>query len=320
MIISASRRTDIPRFYFDWLLNRLGDGFALVRNPMNFHQVSRALLSPEVVDCIVFWTKNPGPMLGKLDYIKDYPYYVQFTINPYGTEMECALPPKDRLVETFRRLADRTSAQQAVWRYSPVLLSGTYPAEAHLEFFTKTAEALRGYTEQCKLSFIDFYPKIRKRMEAHGVSALTEGKKADLAQQLAEIGRKNGIEVSACGNLDLAAAGIPRAKCIDDALVSRITGWRLRLKRDTGQRDDCYCVKSVDIGAYDTCGNGCRYCYANASDGAVERNRAGYDPAAPMLCGTLLPEDRVAQRTAKSDRCRQVSLFDLDAEQGEKWQ
>ena len=320
MIISASRRTDIPRFYFDWFLNRLKSGFVLVRNPMNFHQVSRIPLSPEVVDCIVFWTKNPEPMLGKLDHLKNYPYYVQFTVNPYGPEMECALPPKERLVETFRRLADRTGARQTVWRYSPVLLSRTYPPEAHLEFFTKTAEALRGYTEQCKLSFLDLYPKIRTRMAAHGIFTLAEEAQTDLARKLAEIGRKNGIEVSACGTPGLAAAGIPQAKCIDGALVSRITGWRLRLKRDTGQRDDCYCVKSVDIGAYDTCGNGCRYCYANASDGAVERNRAGYDPAAPMLCGTLLPEDRVAQRAAKSDRCRQVSLFDLDAEQGEKWQ
>lgn len=314
MIVSASRRTDIPRFYFDWLLNRLGEGFALVRNPMNFHQVSRVPLSPEVVDCIVFWTKNPEPMLEKLDCLKNYSYYVQFTINPYGPEMECTLPLKERLVKTFQRLADQTSARQAVWRYSPVLLSESYPPEAHLEFFTKTAEALRGYTKQCKLSFLDFYPKIKKRMAVHGVSAVPEKEKILLARQLAEIGRKNGIEVSACGNLDLAAAGIPQAKCIDDALISKITGFQYRLKKDPGQRGDCYCVKSMDIGAYDTCGNGCLYCYANVSDDTVKKNMTGYDPHTPMLCGTLLPGDKVTERAAKPGRIRQVSLFDKETE------
>lgn len=319
MIISASRRTDIPRFYFEWFLNRLADGFVLVRNPMNYHQVSRVPLSPEVVDCIVFWTKNPEPMLEKLDCLGSYPYYVQFTLNPYGNEMECALPPKERLITTFRRLAEQVGPQRAVWRYSPVLLNEAYTAEAHLEFFTKTAKALQGYTEQCKLSFIDLYPKIRKRMAAHGVSAVAAGEQIALAREFAEIGRRNGIEVSACGTLDLAAAGVPPAKCIDDALISRITGYRYRLKKDPGQRSDCYCVKSVDVGAYDTCGNGCRYCYANVSDETVKKNMESYDPHAPMLCGTLLQGDKVAQRAAKSDRAGQMSVFDMDAGQEETW-
>ena len=168
-----------------------------------------------------------------------------------------------------------------------------------MNFLPKRRRPSGAIRSRCKLSFIDFIPRSGSVWRRTGFPRLRKERRRTLHSSLRRLAGKNGIEVSACGNLDLAAAGIPRAKCIDDALVSRITGWRLRLKRDTGQRDDCYCVKSVDIGAYDTCGNGCRYCYANASDGAVERNRAGYDPAAPMLCGTLLPEDRVAQRAAK---------------------
>ena len=309
MIVSASRRTDIPRFYFDWFLNRLNDGYALVRNPMNFSQVSRVPLDPEVVDCIVFWTKNPAPMLGKLDGLKGYPYYVQFTLNPYGNEMECALPPKEELFDTFKRLSERIGPERTVWRYSPVLLSEAYTPETHLAFFERAARTLNGYAKQCKLSFLDMYAKIRKRMHAMGVSEAAGEVNVHLAQKFAALGAENGIEVSACGNLDLAAAGIPPAKCIDDALISKITGFRYSLKKDPGQRADCYCVKSVDVGAYDTCANGCQYCYANASESTVRRSMAEYDPRSPMLCGTLLPGDKVTERRVKSDREGQTTLF-----------
>lgn len=309
MIVSASRRTDIPRFYFDWFLSRLADGFVLVRNPMNFHQVSRVPLSPETVDCIVFWTKDPAPMLAQLYRLEPYPYYIQFTVNPYGGETERALPPKKTLLDTFRRLAERIGPERMVWRYSPILISADYTAERHLEFFGETAQVLRGYTKQCKMSLLDLYPKIRKRMAACGVTAAGQSGGEALALRLAEEGRRNGIEVSACGSPSLAAAGLPQAKCVDGALITRITGLRYNLKKDAGQRASCACVKSVDIGAYDTCGNGCRYCYANVSDEAVRRNRAAYDPRAPLLCSRLLPEDKVTEREAKSDRAGQLSLF-----------
>lgn len=309
MIVSASRRTDIPRFYFDWFLNRIKDGYALVRNPMNFNQVSRVPLAPDVVDCIVFWTKNPAPMMGRLDELSGYPYYVQFTINPYGSEMECALPPKKELFDTFHRLADRIGPERAVWRFSPVLLNETYTEEKQLAFFEHAAVTLRGYTKQCKLSFLDLYAKIRKQMRVMGVLENAEEINVRLAKEFAVIGKENGIEVAACGNLDIAAAGIPTAKCIDGELISKITGYRYNFKKDPGQRTDCYCAKSVDIGAYDTCGNGCRYCYANASALAVRRNMREYDVHSPMLCGILMPGDKVTERKTKSDREGQLTLF-----------
>ena len=107
MIISASRRTDIPSFFSDWIINRFRERYACVRNPMNFHQVSRIRLSPDVVDCIVFWSKNPAPMLDRLDALKDYMFYFQFTLNAYGRDLEAALPAPAVRIRTFQALSER---------------------------------------------------------------------------------------------------------------------------------------------------------------------------------------------------------------------
>lgn len=106
MIISASRRTDIPAYYAEWFERRVRDGFLWVRNPMNARQVSEVSLDLSVVDCIVFWTKNPIPLLERLDSFAGYPYYVQFTLTGYGRDIEPGLPDKqERLVPAFRQLA-----------------------------------------------------------------------------------------------------------------------------------------------------------------------------------------------------------------------
>lgn len=309
MIISASRRTDIMRYFFDWFLERLKEGFVLVRNPMTARQVSRVPLNPDVVDCIVFWTKNPAPALDRLDEMEPYPYYVQYTVNPYGGDIECNLPPKPELLDTFRRLSDRLGPDRVVWRYSPVLYSAQYTEERHKEAFAEFAGKLQGYTKQCKLSFLDLYSKIRKRMYDMDIHGGIADQNSQLARELAGIGKTHGIEVSACGSIDFAAAGIPPAKCIDDQLISKITGYAYDLKKDTGQRDDCYCVQSVDIGAYDTCAGGCQYCYANFSADTVRRALRGYSPHSPLLCGTLQPGDKVTGRAAVSNRMMQMSMF-----------
>lgn len=145
-------------------------------------------------------------------------------------------------------------------------------------------------------------------MAALGVGEIPQEQKNRLAQQFFKIAAGQGIAVSACGTIDLAAAGVPPAKCIDDALISRITGYPFHLKKDPGQRGDCYCVSSVDIGAYDTCGNGCAYCYANDSGQAVTRNCKQYDPASPLLCGSLMQGDKVTERAVKSWKEKQTQM------------
>lgn len=305
MIVSASRRTDIPRFHFDWLLRRFQEGYALVRNPMVRTQVSRVALGPDAVDCVAFWTKNPTIMLARkdeLDRALPSPYFVQFTLNAYGADVEAGLPRKAQLLDTFRALADALGPERVVWRYSPILLGGPYDIEHHLHYFEAFAARLEGCTRTCRISFLDLYPKIAGRMAALGLGGVPDAEKAALALRLADLGAAHGIEVSGCGDAALDEAGLANAGCIDGALAERIAGVQAAKPQGGSRPGACRCAPSVDIGTYDTCANGCVYCYANpgtahAAHGAAEPWRLRrYDPASPMLCDELGPDDVVVER------------------------
>lgn len=298
MIISASRRTDIPAYYSDWFFRRLREGYALVRNPMNFHQVSRIDLSPEAVDCIVFWTKDPGPMLGRLGELAGYHYYFQFTLNPYGRDVEENVPPKDgRIVDTFRRLSASIGPEKVVWRYDPILFSRNYTPAYHAENFEKLAERLKGYTEKCTISFLDLYPSIKNDMASLGVREADRARQRDTARELSRIASRCGMRMdTCCEEIDLSGLGIGHARCIDGGLIARITGKPVRAAKDRNQRPACGCVPSADIGSYDTCLHGCKYCYACRSRAALQKNRLRYDAASPLLCGSLRPGDKVGER------------------------
>lgn len=163
MILSASRRTDIPNYYSDWFLHRIEEGFVYVRNPMNPHQISKINLSPEVVDCIVFWTKNPKPMLDRLAELKAYSYYFQFTLTGYGTDIEAGVPhKKESIIPTFQSLSGKIGKEKVIWRYDPILFTDKYTPEYHLKAFEQIASALHGYTNKCVISFVDTYVKNKK--------------------------------------------------------------------------------------------------------------------------------------------------------------
>lgn len=312
MILSVSRRTDIPNYYSDWFYNRLRQGFLYVRNPMNYHQVSKIDLSPDILDCIVFWTKNPRAMLGRLDELKEYGYYFQFTLTGYGQDIEPGIPhKKSEMIPVFRELSERIGANRVIWRYDPILFNEVYTAEYHIRAFGQIAEALKGYTQKCVISFVDIYGKNRKSMEALKLRFPAGEELKSFAKQLGELARGNHMEIGSCAEaVDLRDCGIVHNSCIDRALIEEITGCRINVRKDGGQRPECGCVESVDIGAYHTCRNGCRYCYANDSLERAVRNWKGYDPEAPMLCGTLEAEDTVTERKMKSLKERQISLWD----------
>ena len=211
MIISASRRTDIPSYYADWFYNRIKEGYVCVRNPMNVHQISRIPLSPDVIDGIVFWTKNPRPMMDGLDLLRDYMYYFQFTINSYGQDIEANIPSKnDIIIPTFRELSDMIGCER---------------------------------------------------------------------------------------------------HCIDCSLFERLLGCRLDLDKDKNQREECGCMASIDIGMYNTCKNGCKYCYANYSANTVAKHYAAHNPASPLISGVIDDEDVVKDRVVKSCKDCQMNLF-----------
>ena len=311
MIISASRRTDIPTYYSEWFENRVKDGYLLVRNPMNAHQVSRISLSPEVVDCIVFWTKNPIPMLGRLPAFDAYPYYFQYTLTGYGSDMERNLPDKkEKLIPAFRELAGRIGADRMVWRYDPIVFTSRYTPQYHLKAFSQIAEALDGCTGQCVISFVDIYQKNRKNMEETMPVHLSEEELTTFCAQLVHVAGAHGMTVATCAEvIDLESVGIRHNACIDPAMIERITGCSIKVKKDPSQRQECGCAASIDIGTYNTCANGCRYCYANFSEASVQENLRRYDPASPMLCDSPRPDDKINDRPMKSLLDRQLSLF-----------
>lgn len=312
MIVSASRRTDLPNYYGDWFYQRIREGYVLVRNPMNPRQISRILLTPELVDCIVFWTKNPVHMMGRLDELEAYSYYFQFTLNGYGKEIEPGLPETGALLETFCSLSEKLGKERVVWRYDPVFFSEAYTFENHVEKFGRLAEALAGHTERVVISFLDVYVKIKKKMEEAGIREPEPEDARRLAGEMARIAGRYGLRIESCAErIALQDVGVAHGSCIDRKLIERVIGCRLKGKKDKNQRQECGCMESIDIGAYDTCGNGCRYCYANSGSGSVDRSRARFNPSAPILCGAVGPEERVTERKTASQRDNQLDFLDL---------
>lgn len=313
MILSASRRTDIPNYYSEWFYNRIKEGFVYVRNPMNPHQVSRVCLSPEVVDCIVFWTKNPEPMLGRLGELSAYNYYFQFTLTGYGKDIECNVQQKkEKLIPVFQKLSSQVGSKRVIWRYDPILFTKKYTPEYHLKAFEQIASALNGYTERCVISFVDIYTKNRKSMEALGAYEVSKAVLMELAKSLSQAAKANGMTVGSCAErIDLSACGIEHNCCIDKRLIEELIGCRINAGKDKNQRTECGCIESVEIGAYNTCRNGCKYCYANHSLESVRRNCSKYDPTAPILCGMLTAEDKVSERKVGTLKEGQLELFNL---------
>lgn len=313
MIISASRRTDIPTYYSEWFFNRLREGYVLVRNPMNARQISRISLSPEAVDGIVFWTKNPVPMLSRLGELEPYPYYFQFTLTAYGRDVEPNLPGKNGvLIPAFQELSRMAGRERVVWRYDPIFLSDRYTVEYHCRYFRVLAAKLGEYTEKCTVSFLDFYRSTARNMRSLHIREMTAAQQREMMERFSEIAGEYGLYIDTCSEaISLEDLGISHASCVDRERLERIGGYRLNVGRDRNQRKECGCAASVDIGAYDTCGNGCLYCYATDSPPrAAERVRA-HRPDSPILFGTVGPEDVIREREAVSLREQQLSLFDL---------
>lgn len=305
MIVSASRRTDIPAFYPEWFLNRLKEGYAYVRNPMNPKQVSELRLNHDTVDCFVFWTKNPGPMMKWLDMLDDmdYPYYFQFTLTAYGPDLEPGLPDKNELVRCFRKLSERMGPERVVWRYDPILLGGSYDVDFHIRWFEQLCRSLDGFTDACVISFLDMYARIRREMERRGIRNMGREDILRISASLGDTAARHHIAISTCcEDIALSDYGIRKGKCIDDRRIARITGRCLDVKKDDTQRESCGCVKSVDIGTYHTCAHFCRYCYANTSPAQVEANRMRHDPSSPLLIGGLNGDEKITVRDMKPSR------------------
>lgn len=311
MIISASRRTDIPSYYSEWFYNRIKEGFVYVRNPMNVHQIGKISLLPDVVDGIVFWTKNPIPMIDRLDEIKNYIYYFQFTLNSYGKDVEPNIPSKnDVIIPAFKRLSQKIGKDRVIWRYDPIFINDKYTVEYHLKYFELLANKLAKYTEKCTVSFVDLYRNTQRNMAHLNMTSISAEQKEEMMERFAEIAASHGIYIDTCAeDIDLNKFNITHARCIDKDRFERLGGYTLNVEKDKNQRSECGCIASIDIGAYNTCRNGCLYCYANYNQPIVIKNSSQHDPNSPLLFGEVSETDVIKTREVKSCRTCQINIF-----------
>lgn len=287
MILSVSRRTDIPAFYSDWFFKKLEEGFVLVPNPINLSKIAKVKLEPlkirsittnflgeravemqGTIEGIVFWTKNPRPMLDKMDKLKEYKYYFLYTLNPYPQHIEANLPTLKERIESFKELSKHCPV---IWRYDPILLADGIDVSWHINQFENLCKELKGYTKHCKISFvIESYKGC-----SNSVYAPTLQQKHEILLTFSKIAKENDIQIEACAEGgDWSKYEIVPSKCIDgeifeEMLTEKFKEQEIIVKRKNnkldGQRRHCCCMPSIDIGRYDTCRHGCNYCYARKS-------------------------------------------------------
>ena len=309
MILSASRRTDIPAFYSEWFFNRVKEGFVCVRNPMNIHQISKIPLNPDIVDCIVFWTKSPNAMLPRLNELDNFKYYFQFTINPYNQSIEKIVPKKDYIIDAFKKLSDKIGNNRTVWRYDPILLSNEMNLDYHVKYFESIAKRLSTYTNKCIISFIDNYKKTERNLKETTARELTETEVLSIAKNIVEIAKSYNIEVQTCAEkYDLESVGIKHGRCIDSVVIEDIIGCKIESKKDKNQREECGCIESIDIGEYNTCNHNCLYCYANFNRNEVIKKMQNHIATSPLLVGNIMEKDAIKERKCFSLKCK--GLFD----------
>ncbi len=304
MIISASRRTDIPAFHTGWFIRRLEDQYVLVPNPYNSADIRKIKLHPDVTDCIVFWTKNAGPMLERIDEIdrRGFQYCFQYTVTAFDQRVERGLPDRERRLDTFIRTSEKVGKKSIDWRFDPIMIDSRFSISWYEEQFEQLCEQLHPYTERCIISFADSYAHLRPVLRAMEYDEIREA-----AAAIGRVAARYQLPVYTCAEAaDLKEFGIRQGACIDKERLEAIIGCRLDLKKDKNQRAACGCVESVDIGAYNTCGYDCSYCYACISR---PENRI-FHKYAPMLTGYPTMNETVREVAAGSDKINQQSLFD----------
>ena len=301
MIISASRRTDIPCYYSEWFMQRLKAGYVLARNPMNYSQVSYISLSKDVVDCIVFWTKDAENITDKLQEIDKlgFKYCFQYTITPYDSDIEHNLRDKKEIIKNFQLISSKIGKKCMIWRYDPIIVNDKYTIEYHIKAFDKLCGELSLYANKVIISFVDIY----KKLDSIDIHEIDDATIKELSKEFGLIAKNNHIKIQTCSeHYDLSEYGIQKGGCIDINTIENVCGYGLKISSDKGQRKKCQCVESIDIGMYNTCLNDCIYCYANGNKETVRRNYMSHNPQAEFLIGESRATDKINIRKQKSNK------------------
>lgn len=300
MIINTGGRTDTVQYYTKWLLKRFEEGYVFSRNPLFQNKVTRYELTPDKVDCIQFCSKNYEPILNELHKITDkFNTYFHYTITAYGKDVEPGVPSIEKSIETLKKLSGIVGKKRISWRYDPVLLTEKYTVKMHLETFKYMAKELAPYVDGCIFSFVEMYKKLETNMPE--LIPLTDNDKDTIAKGLGETSKMYGLHIQTCGtNGDYSKYGIHKSGCMTLDMMGKANDIKFRDLKHKGMRNGCNCIESRDIGAYDTCMNGCKYCYANKRPEKAFENYKYHDKESPLLLGYIKDTDKVKQGVQKS--------------------
>lgn len=302
MIINTGQRTDIPAFYSEWFFNRIKEGYVYVRNPYYPSIINNYILDPKVVDCLCFCTKNPKPMLSRLDEIQAYRQFWFVTITPYSKDVELHVPAVNDVIISFRELSQIVGKKAIAWRYDPIFINQKYTIQYHIQAFEYIARALSNFTHRCVISFIDLYQKTKKNFP--NIKEVPLETQHYLAKEFSNIAKKYGIQIFTCvESQDLKQYGIDCDGCMTQKVLENALDIHLNLPKNH-VREGCTCVLGNDIGAYNTCLHGCLYCYANEDKYKVFQHYQHHDPLSPLLVGYVKEQDIIKNP-------RQISYLDL---------
>lgn len=308
MIINTGQRTDIPAFYAKWFINRIKDGFVLVRNPYYPNLVTKFLLNPDVVDVIGFCTKNPRPMFPYLDELKNYGQFWYISITGFDKDLEPNVPPIDEVIEDFKYLSNKVGGNAVGWRYTPIIVNDKYSKEYHLKMFEYIASKLDGYTSLATFGFVDLYPKLIKNHP--DILDADEKTKIEITKEFVKIAKKHHMDLRLCSKEKwLKDYGIDISGCMKISDYENSINSRLEIKQKMEARKNyCACYLSNDIGAYNSCLHLCKYCYANGSEELVRKNYLNHDDNSPLLIGKITSKDIIRDAKQESYK-KEIMLF-----------
>lgn len=293
MILFASGRTDIPAFYSNWFINRVEAGFVDVRNPFNQKLVSRIYFSD--VDLIMFCSKNPLPMINKLDILK-VPVLFHVTITPYSKDVEPNIPDKRLIIEGVKKLSLVLGIDNVVVRYDPIFLSDKYNVDYHIKAFDKLCKNLNGYVNKIIVSFMDEYKNVRSNKNILKYRAFTREDYKKIGEAFSKSAHDNGMSVQTCfEDEDLTEYGFVKGECLSHELAYILTGKKFK-SSNVRKEKKCECVQMVDIGDYNSCMHMCKYCYANYDEKAVSNNFERHDDNSSLLIGSIQSDDVIKVR------------------------
>lgn len=300
MILNTGGRTDTVQYYSEWLLNRFREGYVLSRNPLFPNVINRIELSPDTIDVVVFCSKDYAPILDRLHEISDrFKCYYHYTITAYDTDIEPNVPSIEQSVETLKQLSAQVGKEKVAWRYDPVLLTEKYTIEKHFETFDYMARELSPYVDRCIFSFVEMYKKLAVNMPE--LQPISDDNKLLLVKGLGAIAKQYGLYLQTCAAKDdYLQFGVHHSGCMTTEIFSRALGLNFKHQAHKGNRIGCACMESRGLGDYNSCPNGCRYCYANKDHAKAAENYRRHDPKSPLLLGDVLPTDTIKPAVQKS--------------------